>query len=215
MPGRSGAPERTDGCPDTDGDSVRDKDDNCPTVANKDQQDTDGDKIGDACDPTPNGDDRDGDKKFGAADRCPDEPAETPDGCPIVVQPPADNPGDDATPVPTPTPTPAPPVETSPRVVSLAVKVTPRKCAHAHGCKQAAKVTVKLSRKATVALKVEHHERKHGRWTWKRVTAKSVVATVSGKSLTVRGARGHTLAKGSYRVTATLAGATAARSFTV
>ncbi len=35
---------------DTDGDGVCDADDNCPTVANADQQDLDGDHQGDACD---------------------------------------------------------------------------------------------------------------------------------------------------------------------
>lgn len=38
--------------PDTDGDGVVDKDDNCPETSNPDQEDTDGDGIGDACDET-------------------------------------------------------------------------------------------------------------------------------------------------------------------
>ena len=75
----------------------------------------------------------------------------------------------DKTPVPvTPTPTPTPPVPAAPRVTSLKVKVTP--CSRGKACKRSAKVTVKLSRTATVALKVE---RKQGR-KWKRVTVKSV-----------------------------------------
>jgi hypothetical protein len=39
--------------PDTDADSVADDRDNCPIVANPNQDDTDGDGVGDACDPCP------------------------------------------------------------------------------------------------------------------------------------------------------------------
>ena len=48
--------ENGDGCedpapePDQDGDGVSDASDNCPTVANANQQDSDGDGVGDACD---------------------------------------------------------------------------------------------------------------------------------------------------------------------
>jgi hypothetical protein len=130
-----------------------------------------------------------------------------------VVNPPVGNPG---TPVVTPTPTVIPPAaQPAPRVVSLAVKVTPRKCAHGRACRKAAKVTVRVSRSAKVALRVYHHERRHGRWTWHRITTRSVLANTRGKSLTVRGRRGRTLAKGSYQVIATLAGATRARHFKV
>jgi Thrombospondin type 3 repeat len=41
---------------DGDGDGIVDSVDNCPTVANADQADTDGDKIGNACDKDANGD---------------------------------------------------------------------------------------------------------------------------------------------------------------
>ena len=45
----------TSGQKDTDGDGVKDANDNCVTTANANQKDTDGDGIGDACDSTPNG----------------------------------------------------------------------------------------------------------------------------------------------------------------
>ena len=54
-------PDNNSSCPvynpdvlDTDGDNIPDKKDNCPTVANENQDDTDLDGIGDACDPCPN-----------------------------------------------------------------------------------------------------------------------------------------------------------------
>ena len=68
-------------------------------------------------------------------------------------------------------------------------------------------MTVKLSRRATVALKLEMRIKRKGRWVWTRVTSKSVTATASGRSLTIRGKSGRSLAKGPYRVTATLSGA--------
>jgi hypothetical protein len=52
--------------PDSDGDSVPDDADNCPTIANPDQADVDLDLIGDACDPFPN--DRDNEQAQCEAD---------------------------------------------------------------------------------------------------------------------------------------------------
>ena len=49
-----------------------------------------------------------------------------------------------------------------------------------------------------------------------RITSRRLTATASGRSLTVRGKRGRSLAKGSYRVTVSLSGAAAsARNFKV
>jgi hypothetical protein len=41
------------GCVDSDGDGVCDSDDNCPAVANPNQENTYGDARGDACEPRP------------------------------------------------------------------------------------------------------------------------------------------------------------------
>jgi hypothetical protein len=54
---------------DGDGDSVLDQNDNCPAVANPDQADLDGDRLGDLCDS-----DLDGDRVDDTADNCPTVP---------------------------------------------------------------------------------------------------------------------------------------------
>ena len=56
--------------PDADGEGIIESVDNCSTVANANQADTDGDRLGNACDPTPNGD-TDGDSVDNLADNCP------------------------------------------------------------------------------------------------------------------------------------------------
>lgn len=71
----SGDPAKTPLAPDGDGDGTPDAQDNCPTLANRDQADLDHDHVGDACD-----DDRDGDGVPDAApagsflDNCPSVP---------------------------------------------------------------------------------------------------------------------------------------------
>jgi hypothetical protein len=197
---------------DADDDGVLDNLDNCPALSNTTQSDADGDGTGDACDPTARGEDVDGDAKAALDDSCPTVPGDLPNGCPSpppVVNPPAQNP-----PVQVPGVTPTPTPKAATRIVSLAVKLAPSKCAKGHaGCTKSAKVTVKLSRQAKVALKVERRIKRKGRWVWQRVTSKSVTASTRGSSLTVRGKRGKPF---SYRVTATLsAAATKAARFRV
>lgn len=78
---------------DTDGDGVIDDNDNCPAIANPDQADVDGDKIGDVCD---NDDDNDGlpDANEGTIGTSPVNPDTDGDGildgrdnCPLVANP--------------------------------------------------------------------------------------------------------------------------------
>ncbi|MDA0180666.1 S8 family serine peptidase [Solirubrobacter phytolaccae] len=199
------------GCPDRDQDGIIDPKDNCPADGNPDQADQDGDGLGDACDG-----DRDGDGVVPPTDRCATLAAPTSDGCPVIVTPTptATPPGDGGNRNPAPSPTPGPPPDpapAAPKVTKLDVKVTPKSCKGRTTCKQAAKVTVKVSRSATVAVKVE---RKVGR-KWRQVTFKSLKASISGKSLTIRGTRGKTLTRGSYRVIATISGHTTLKTFRV
>jgi hypothetical protein len=63
--------------PDTDGDTIADATDNCPTTANTSQANNDGDGQGDACDP-----DDDTDTTADADDACPAVAASTASGCP-------------------------------------------------------------------------------------------------------------------------------------
>jgi hypothetical protein len=193
------------GCPDGDGDGVRDLDDNCPTVVNPDQADSDGDGLGDACDPTPRGEDVDGDLRAALDDRCPTVWAATADGCPAPV-PPA--PGPPSTPAPSPAPPVLPSIEPL-RIVDVAVDV--RKCRRGTSCKRSAKVTVRVSQTARVAVKVERRVRRRGKLRWSRVSSRSLKSTSRGRTLTVRGKRGRALARGTYRVTVKLPGAPSAR----
>jgi hypothetical protein len=68
-----GPGDGTDGCSvrDADGDGKVDAADNCPSVANSDQDDDDGDGIGNVCDSTPRGADNDADGIGALDDNCP------------------------------------------------------------------------------------------------------------------------------------------------
>jgi hypothetical protein len=83
---------------DSDGDSVPDACDNCPSVANTNQADDDNDGVGNACDPCPldASNDSDGDSVCGEVDVCPSDPDNDVDGdqicgnednCPVNANP--------------------------------------------------------------------------------------------------------------------------------
>jgi len=193
------------GCPDSDGDRVRDKDDNCPSVYNPDQADADGDGVGDACDPSPRGPDSDGDTRPNLDDRCPSVWGNGPDGCPQVVPPPRP-----PAPVPTPTVTPTGPSEKA-RVLSVRVRTTPKRCPRGRKtCSKTARVTVKMSRSAKLSLRIERRTKRKGKTVWRKVTTRSLKASSSKRSLTVR-----RLKPGSYRVIAKISGHQARRNFKV
>jgi len=96
-------------CPDADGDGVCDDDDNCPAIANPDQEDEDEDGIGDACDNCPNDPDKtdpgqcgcgqpdtdsDGDTVADCIDGCPNDPDKVNPGQCGCGQPDTDSDGD-------------------------------------------------------------------------------------------------------------------------
>jgi subtilisin family serine protease len=188
---------------DADGDGVLDDLDNCVPGSNVDQADADRDGVGNVCDPTPRGDDVDGDGKPLLDDRCPYEAGAGADGCP-VVNPPGGGGGTPRPPASTVTPAPT-------AIVSLKAKVS--KCPKGKACTKVAKVTVKLSREAKVALRVERRVRKKGRLVWTRVRSQSLTANARGRTLTVRGKRDKPTSR--YRVTAILSGKAKSVSFRV
>jgi subtilisin family serine protease len=196
-------PSAYGGCPDNDGDGRRDIDDNCATASNADQADDDRDGTGNACDPTPRGEDPDRDGKAWLDDACPTVHGTRSDGCP---EPP--------TVVPTATPTPPPPDTPGPSpsagVASVGVKVSRCPRGRKKTCLKSAKVTVRLTRAATASLRFEKGRKRGRKTVWKRYTVRSLNATTSARSYTLK-----RLKKGSYRVIVTVAGKGKTKNFTV
>jgi hypothetical protein len=190
------------GCPDADGDGLRDGKDNCAATANADQADDDGDGLGNACDPTPRGEDVDGDGRPALDDACPTVYGTLPNGCPEPVRP---------QPTAPPAPTPSPPTEPAAAGVA-SVRVTVSRCPRGRRtCLKSAKVTVRLTQAATASLRFEKRGKRGRKTVWKRYTVKSLKATTSSASYTLK-----RLKKGSYRVRVTVAGGNGkTKNFTV
>lgn len=188
-------PREFAGCPDTDHDGRRDIDDNCASVPNPDQADDDGDGIGNACDATPRGDDPDRDGKPRLDDACPGVYGTLPNGCPGPVIP-------HPTATPTPQPTVTPDATPAANVASVSVRLLPKRCPRGKSnCAKSAKVTIRLTRTATASLRFEQRVKRGRRMVWRRYTVKSLNATTSARSYTLK-----RLKKGSYRVIVTTTG---------
>ena len=213
------SPGTLHGCPDADGDGrARPRGQLPGRRANADQADADGDGVGDACDPTPRGEDVDGDTKAALDDRCPDRPGSPPTAArPICSRRLAGRPPRAAPPA-GPDADPDAAHRRRPRaIVSLGVRVTPQQVPARH--------RVQEGREGDGQALAHGEGRAQGRAAGRSAGAagsgsasprSSLTATASGRSLTIRGKRGRSLARGPYRVTATLAGAakTKTRSFT-
>jgi hypothetical protein len=177
---------------DVDGDGRLNGPDNCDRTYNPTQANLDGDAMGDACDT-----DDDGDGRIDAPagpDVCPRVKAFTPNGCPVVVKPPAKPADTDKDGI----------LDTAdacrleyartangcplPAVTELSARAKKR-----HG-KRSATISVRASRPAIVQITIERRKCSRGKCRWARVTRRAT-GTVAGKAtVTVR-----RLKRGQYR----------------
>jgi thermitase len=119
----------------------------------------------------PGGPGADRDGRGDAGDACPVKAARTRNGCPL------------------------------PRVRSLRVKVSPRRCRRSDACRRTASVAVAGDRAATVRLTIESRRCVRGSCRWVPVAKRSV--SIAGGTATVR-VRSRRLVRGLYRATAVL-----------
>jgi subtilisin family serine protease len=186
---------RGDACDtDIDGDGRANTGDNCPTTANANQANLDGDSKGDACD-----NDDDNDLRIDAPagpDVCPRVKAFTPNGCPVVVKPPADSDKDGI-------------LDTAdacdfeyaktangcplPAVTELSTRVKKR-----HG-KRSATISVRASRAAIVEVTLQRRTCHSGKCRWVRVTRRTTGTAAGQAAVTVR-----RLKRGRYRAVVVL-----------
>jgi thermitase len=119
----------------------------------------------------PGGPDFDRDGREDASDACPAKAARTRNGCPL------------------------------PRVRSLRVNVSPRRCRRGGACRRTASVAVTGDRAATVKLTIKSRRCVRGSCRWVPVAKRSV--SIAGGRATVR-VRSRRLVRGLYRATAVL-----------
>jgi thermitase len=127
--------------------------------------------VGPAAPGGPGGPDSDRDGTGDAGDTCPARAARTRNGCPL------------------------------PRVRSLRVKVSPRRCRRGDACRRTASVAVTGDRAATIRLTIESRRCVRGSCRWVPVAKRSV--SMAGGTATVR-LRSRRLVRGLYRATAVL-----------
>ena len=162
------------GCPDSDGDGLRRRRRQLRRrVANADQADADGDRVGDVCDPTPRGDDADGDAKPRLDDAARTSPATRPTAARGARATP---PGDAGARAPHASRRHAGPAP----VVSCDVKVTLARCPKGKRAHEGGQGHRQALAQAKVTLKVERRVRKKGAGLDARALA-SLTATARGQ----------------------------------
>ena len=129
------------------------------------------------------------------SDPCPAIPGPAADGCPVVAPP----------------PTPGPPQESPasagvaggapPRVRSLNVRVSPRRCRGPRACPRTARVVITGDHPATGRVTIELRRCRERRCRWVVLARRSVAIAAGKATVTVRSRR---FVRGSYRATAVL-----------
>jgi Subtilase family/Thrombospondin type 3 repeat len=189
---------------DSDGDGTADALDNCPAQANTDQADADRDAIGDLCDPTPRGGDRDGDVRPDLDDGCPTVAGSGADGCPVNPPRAVDSDGDgridgsDACPREAAA---TPDGCRVPRLLSLSVKVTPKRCRARRACRRRADVRISTDRTATARVTIERKRCSNRRCRWARVATRATTLAPTAATVKVRSSG---LKRGSFRAVVVL-----------
>jgi hypothetical protein len=79
-------------------------------------------------------------------------------------------------------------------------KVRSAKCKRGKPCKRSAKVSVQVDRAAAVKLTVSYKRHVGRKWRYVRVAVKTITTSNGTVRWTVRGTRGRSLSRGTYRL---------------